>query len=357
MMGVKCILIGLALACVVTGCAEVNPYTADPHKMAQLRTRALEALKLGVSYKPLPSVRANAVESFQEVASEEGLPWIRTGLNDEHPAVRFAACMALGTLRDEHSRLSVESKLGDANRSVRAAAIFALHRLGDSRYTADLAAYLRDDDDFAVRRNAALILGRLGEPGAVALLAGVVGSQDDGLHIQALEALVLLDNPEAKQQMRFVANSGNGAQEVLALNALAVIADQEFRSLYEYKLAEGAHLEVRLAAARALGLLGSPEGLRTAIDGIEQTVSAVKNGEDDSVENKTMRVRQLAALALEAIGDPAGLPGLAACLEQNSDPRIQVASARAILAIVRRYEGSTLPFKDAAHVVANEAGW
>jgi HEAT repeat protein len=348
-MKVKRLIWVLAVGPVAGGCALPNPYLAEPARMTRLEQRAVEALRRGVRYDDLPSVRAQAIESFQEVAPEAGLPWIRVGLLDEHPAVRFAACMALGTLRDRASRESIVRLLEGPDDSVKAAAVFALHRMGDTGHTAQLASFLRDHDDVVVRRNAALVLGRLGEPGAIPLLAGVVNCADDALHAQALEALALLGNQQAVQQLTFVANSGNGPQEVFALNALAMTRDPKLRKTFEYKLAKGMYLETRLAAARGLGEVGSAEGLEVALEGIR--FDKPKPGlENDPPENQLMRVRQMAAAALGAIGDPAALAPLAERLEDNSDPRVQVAAARAILRIINRVKRESLPFAGRADV-------
>jgi HEAT repeat protein len=331
-----------AVLSLIGGCGPSNPYD-NPVAMRQLKQRALECLKRGVRYEHLPSVRGQAVESLQDQAGEGGLPWIRHGLSDEHPAVRFAACMALGTLRDRVSAESLTRLVKDPNDSVKAAAIFALHRLGDFRYTAHLAAFLKDHDDPAVRRNAALILGRLGEKGAIPLLASVVDNEDEGLHAQALESLALLGNEQATEQLTFASNSGNGPQEVFALSALALTRDPRLAKTFRYKLKHGYYIETRLAAARGLGQLGSDEGLAQALEGIR--FSDPQPGIDrDPEENQIMRVRQMAAAALGAIGDPVALPALADRLEDNSDPRVQVASARAILQIIRRQERQSMPF-------------
>ena len=316
-------LMWVLLACWVGGgCTPANPYMQSPARMTRLKERALEALKRGVRYEQ-PVVRAQAIESLQEEAPAAALAWIRTG--------------------DQSSGERLTKLLEDPDDSVKAAAIFALHRLGHTTHTARLAWFLRDHPDAAVRRNAALILGRLGEPGAIPLLAGVVGCRDDALHAQALEALVLLGNKEAVQQMTFVANSGDGPQEVFALNALAMTGDHGLTKTFEYRLAEGTYLETRLAAARGLGELGSSAGLEVALEGIR--FDKPRSGlENDPAENQLMRTRQLAATALGAIGDPAGLVPLAERLEDNSDSRVQIAAARAILRIINRVEQQSLPF-------------
>ena len=63
----------LVVGPVAGGCALPNPYLAEPARMARLEQRAIEALRRGVRYDDLPSVRAQAIESFQEVAPEAGL--------------------------------------------------------------------------------------------------------------------------------------------------------------------------------------------------------------------------------------------------------------------------------------------
>ncbi|MHC4234144.1 MAG: HEAT repeat domain-containing protein [Planctomycetota bacterium] len=336
-------LFAVLAASLLIGCAPANPFRDNPDAMAQLKQRALECLKRGIRYDYLPSVRIGSIESLQEEAPEVGLPWIRTRLHDEHPAVRFAACMALGALGDEASGEAISPLLDDPDDNVKLAAIFALHRLGDVRHTGRLAEFLRTHPDQTVRRNAALALGRLGEPGAAPLLAKAVNSKDEGLHAQALESLALLGNEAALQQLTFVANSGVGPQEVFALNALALTRSERFQDTFAYKLEHGDYLETRLAAARGLGEIGSSEGLEVALEGIRFN-RPQRGYEQDPEENQIMRMRQMAAMALGAIGDPAGLPSLAERLEDNHDPRVQVAAAKAILRIANQQEQQSLPF-------------
>jgi len=254
----------LLWVCLAAGCAP-QAAVREPVARQQLRARAVECLKRGVGYEYLPSVRTQAIESLQAEAPSQGLPYIRSALTDSHPAARFAACMALGTLRDAGSRPILTRMLNDPDDSVKAAAIYALHQLGETRHTARLAGYLRDHDDPYVRRNAALILGRLGEEGAVRLLAGVVNSKDDALHVQALESLALLGNEQARKQLAFTANSGRGWEEVFALTALAATEDPQYADLFRYKLENGDFQETRLAAARGLGELQVRKGLDLAL--------------------------------------------------------------------------------------------
>ena len=295
-----------------------------------LRSRALDGLKRATGYTELASVRAQAVEALQQVAPGDGLPWIRKALTDSSAGVRFAAAAALGALRDQTSRPQIEKALADPDPSVRVAAIFALHRLGDVRYSNQFPEYLLDHPDAAVRRNTALLLGRLGEKGAVALLARAMSSSDPALRIEALESMARLGGKEAVEQLKFTAHSGAGAEETLALLALGDTRDPELADLYRFKLQSAKHIETRLAAARALGLLRKADGYDTALRSLRFEAPSA-DATDDLPEHQMLRIKQLAASALGAIGRDAAIPALNEVMTRDADPRVQLAAARAIL--------------------------
>lgn len=308
-----------------------------------LRDRALWALKKGVEYEALPSVRAQAVEALQKVAPRAGLPWIRAALDDEHPAVRFAACVALGTLRDTVAKPSIEKLIPDSDPNVQAAAIFAMHRLGAPRHSERLAEFLLEHDDPAVRRNAAMLLGRLGEKGAVPLLARAVMSDDDALRIQALESMALLENPEALKQLKVNTYSGDGAEQTLALLALAETTDPSLEELFRIRLEQALHLETRLAAAKALGKLHCDAGYLVARQAMDFNRPR-KDDKNDPPKMQIMRIRQLAAHALGAIGKLEALPVLRDRMNNDEDPRVQLAAAMAIVQLTNGMEQDDLPF-------------
>jgi HEAT repeat protein len=332
----------MAAATLGSGCAPAQT-TLTPLDAAGFRQRGFETVKRGIQYPYLPSVRAQAVEAMQEAAPEEGLPWIRSALADEHPAVRFAACLAAGAVHDLLARDGLTRCLDDPDANVRVGAIFALHRLGDTHLTGQLPEYLFDSSQPSVRRNAALVLGRLGEPGAVSLLARAMRDPDEGVQLQALESMALLGNREAQQQLTFYANSGTGYKEAFALNALSQTHARRFLDTYRYRLRHTDFLETRLSAARGLGLLGTREGYPVAVEALNFN-SPRRDLADDPAENQVRRIRQLAALALGAIGDPRALPALDRALMLCDDPNVQVAIGKAILEIVEAEQRRQAPF-------------
>ncbi|HEY3241755.1 MAG TPA: HEAT repeat domain-containing protein [Phycisphaerae bacterium] len=332
-----------AVVLLASGCAPLAQGTGIPGDLAVLRQRGFETIKRGVQYPHLASVRAQAVEAFQEAAPEDGLPWIRAALTDAHPAVRFAACLAAGTLQDKLALDGVTRCVADPDESVRVGAIFALHRYGDTHLTGQLAEYLLSASDPAVRRNAALVLGRLGEKGAVSLLARAMRDSDEGVQLQALESMSLLGRPEAQQQLTFYATSGTGYKEAFAINALGLTHEPRFADTYHYRIRHSDYLETRLAAARALGLLGAADGYTLAAEALNWN-SPRRGVPDDPPENQVRRMRQLAVLALGAIGDPRGLPLLDRALTTSDDPNVQVAIGKAMLEIVNAEQRRQAPF-------------
>ncbi len=316
-----------------TGCAAPKTNLAVVQK-AKLGRQAWECLGLGVRYENNPAVRAQAVEAMRHSEKDEALPWIRSSLLDSHPAVRFAACMAVGELVDEGARHAVVDLLADEDASVRIAAIFAMHRFGDSSRTGKLTKYLLHDADPLVRRNAAMVLGRLRIPSAVMPLAQAMKDSDGGVRNYALEAMALLDNRQAIQELTFMANTGVGAEEVFAVQALATTRNPRFVELFRYKLGSAVHIETRLAAAKGLGMLGLMDGFEFALQALHPSVPR-KYESGDGPGQQQLRTWLLASSALGAMGRAEALSGLADLMAASKDPRVQVSTAQAILQILQ----------------------
>ncbi|MFQ5413258.1 MAG: HEAT repeat domain-containing protein [Phycisphaerae bacterium] len=306
----------------------------------RLRGRAIECLSRATAYRPNPAVRVAAVEALESVltgppslATPTCLPRIRAALLDEHPAVRFAGCVALGMVEDHVAEAALRERLTDDDASVQVAALFAMHRLGHTEQTGRMADYLLDHEDAAVRRNAAMVLGRLRAPGVVKLLARAMRDPDAGVRYHALEGMACHGNTEARQQLTFMANSGVGSEEANALLALGRARDAVCADIFRYKLATAQHLETRLAAVCGLGRLGVKEGSQLAVGALSFDKPR-RSEPNDPPAAQMLRVRLLAATAAGATGDPAALRPLRDMLEHNTDPRLQVAAARAILEII-----------------------
>jgi len=336
------IMVGSLVLLAWAGCAAPPRAVRDPTP-PDLKAQARECLKAAVRYPHNPVVRVEAVEALQVGGSPDDLPWIRTALLDEHPAVRFAGCMAVGMRRDSQAETLVGERLNDADANVRVAALFAMHRLGRREQTAMLTTYLLDHEAPTVRRNAALALGLLETPSAVRVLARAMKDSDGGVRHHALEAMARLGNQDARQELTFMTSCGVGSDEVFAIHALAQTGDSTYADTFRYKLQTADHLETRLAAARGLGMLGSGEGLSAAMDALRVDQPTIDDPKDPVVE-QILRRKQLAAAALGAIGRAEALPLLADRLAETSDPRLQVSAAQAILRILGSRDEESPPF-------------
>lgn len=293
----------------------------------------MHCLKAAIRYRYNPAVRVAAVEALEAADSSDAAARIRAALLDEHPAVRFAGCVAVGKAKDRLAESALRRCLDDVDPNVQVGALFAMHRFGRTERTGKLASFLLQHDEPAVRRNAAYVMGVLGEPGVIKALARAMKDRDKGVRDQALEAMARIGNADAKQELVFMTEAGVGAEEVFALSALASTRDPAFSETYKYKLAQGSHLETRLAAARGLGLLGLDDGYEIAIRSL-RFGGAPQRDSESSREERLLRVRLLAASALGAIGRTDAMGALEQLMDRSNDPRIQVAAAKAIVEIV-----------------------
>ena len=342
MLGVVQKSLFLVSLSILGGCAGLSPQ-ARPVNRAAVKHRALEILEAGIQYPYNPVVRVEAVEAIASSRSEEGLPWVRISLLDEHPAVRFAACVALGELGDASSIKSIRKLLSDNDANVQAACIYALHRLGDHTHSGKLSTFLLENDNVTVRRNAALLLGRLGEKSAVRILAKAMGDSDQGVRQHALEGMARLENDEACNELAFLSNSGIGSVEVFAIQALAQTRRTDYIEPFRYKLASSDHLEVRLAAALGLELLGQKGGFEFALRSLRGRRPIIKDPKDPDSQ-QILRGRVMAISVLGASKRSDALPELAKLMDDESDPRVQVAGAQAVLKILNAQQQNALPF-------------
>jgi len=319
------------LLCAVAGCASNLPQLSD----AQLREMATRYVKRGMRYPENPAVRAQAIEAAGDVLKiEDVCAAIRQGLYDEHPGVRFSACMVLGRFLDKDSLPTLHKLAADPDPSVRIGAYFALERLGDYSYRKGWRDTFRNHSDAVVRRNAALALGRLDNKSVMPLLKRAVTEDDDeGVRLQASEALALLGDTDAVNHFMRDSYGGVGFKQPFALLTLGKVADDRVIPVLQKRLATAPYLEARLAAARSLGMHGDDGGYSLALKSLKW--NKPREGlVDDPPDLQVMRVQQMAAMALGAIGRRSALGPLAQRMEECDDPRVQLAAATAILMIL-----------------------
>ncbi|HSW46062.1 MAG TPA: HEAT repeat domain-containing protein, partial [Phycisphaerae bacterium] len=290
-----------------------------------LRERATQFIRAGARFPDNPAVRAQAMEALVHVLPEQAGLLLREGLKDEHPGVRFAACMGLGERADQNARSAVQPLANDPDPSVRVAAWFALERMGDFSHRKAWRDVLFSDPKPEVRRNAVLALGRLDNRNVVPLLARASTSDDDeGVRLQALEAMALLGDAYATTRFIHDAYGGLGFKQPFALLTLGRVKTEQARAALRTRLNSAPYIEARLAAARGLGMQGSAEGYDLALRSLNWN-EPKRDLPDDPPNLQVMRVRSMAALALGAIGSRDARGALNQTMERPDDPRVQVA--------------------------------
>lgn len=259
-------------------------------------------------------IRANALEAIQNTVGANGAASIKLALNDPESVVRFAAAMASGTLQLPQTKDTLwEIANADTDPNVRVAARFGLHRLGDKRLSHELEKTAIDVNK-AVRANTAMVLGRLGEPSALNVLRAMMSDRERAVRIQVFEAMWRLGDEQGLENL--VASSVSRApdDQIIATLAMAEPKDQRVTGPVFSNLTSD-YEETRLAAARAMGMLGSDDGYTIAQNG---------------TRSPDPRIKVMAAMALGAIGRSDAQPSLTRLLgDQN--PNVKLAAATAIL--------------------------
>ena len=127
-----------------------------------------------------PRLRANAIESMKYAPIEQLKYAVRIGLGDENRGVRFVSAMLIGETRLCDEAILLEPLLLDESLSVQGSVLFALYRCGEQIDLNPLAEML-GSDDVELRGNAALVLGRMGNPSAIEMIRSAAHSEMVGI--------------------------------------------------------------------------------------------------------------------------------------------------------------------------------
>jgi len=277
-----------------------------------LRAQAREEL-LAETNAADPFLRCNAIEAMSEVDPSQVAPVVLKELKDPQASVRFAAVVAAGQMKLVDAYKPLIDMAYDPDPRVQAGVRFALHRLGDTRLSKELEQ-LAGSADPHVRGTTAFVLGLLGEPSATKMLITLLGDRSPSVRIQAAEALWRLGNERGLEDLVAFSISGYPDDQIIALQAIAETKDQRVIQHVRGEL-QSDYIEVSLAAARGLGMLGSDEGWNVAVP---------------AAKSKDPRQRSLAALAMGAIGR-SDLQGYLKDLLADPEATVRISAATAIL--------------------------
>jgi HEAT repeat protein len=298
----------------------------------QLRNRMRQVLLQAAAGKEA-ALRCNALETLAQLKTDAEVQKLALkALQDELPAVRFAAVVAFGDMKDVTARRPLEQLLWDQEESVKMAAGYALEKLGDKRFKKwyDAALFGKDSQ---LKAQACLLLGKLGRTtlrsDSRAKLWQVLRQpkQEAVVKLQAAEALAKLGDANVLTKLLAFAGSGYADDRLMAISGLEYLGGENAYAML-VTLADDAQLEVRLSAIRALGPRAEEKDLALVRRSLRHT-------DPQGDATVTTRVRSLAVLALGKTGRESDANLFHQAMSDPS-PYVQVAAARATIDFLKR---------------------
>jgi len=196
--------------------------------------------------------RISSIYALKADPTPENVEQIRALGTDPDRDVRATALNALVGLRVDDAAELARAALGDEDGFVRATAAKLLGDLESETDSTQLAAMLRSDSDSIVRLRAAEALRFIGGEAAVAGLAQGLSDPMEDVRLAATRGLRELDPGYAKPQLaRLLLEDPHYEIKVQAARALGLTGDPEMRPLLQAAL-EDPNEFVRAAAANAL---------------------------------------------------------------------------------------------------------
>lgn len=292
-----------------------------------------------------PATRWMAIEALAHTVGTKAGPIYIRALSDAEPAVRAAAAMAIGDLSYAPAKTALKAmaeerggRLWETDRRTYCSVIYGLYKLGDNTHTENLGKLLWDKES-QVRANAALVMGKMGEPSGTEPLKMLWnGEQDAMVRIQVVESLALLGNGRAKTLLEAYAKTRFVDEQISAIRAMARVKCPRGVLVIGERLAAKHPPRVRVVAAGALGRLGKFDygAYSLCIDSVRNPLAVLKSafGTDrENTEDHAKSLQQLAAVALGWIGRDGAVDYLYPLLKDEVGP-VRVAAAMSILRLL-----------------------
>lgn len=224
-----------------------------------------QALLAGGGPPPLDAARASGHQGASPALYMAVEPLCQA-LTDAHAAVRAHAAAALGWIGDQRAAAPLIRCLKDSDAGCRAAAAWALGMLRSPLALKPLARAL-GDASAQVRRQVAESLGELGDPVTTDLLLDALADEEEPLEVRAAAAQALgnLHLPQALPVLQELLAMPDPALRVAAVNALGRLGFGRAYRLIAPLLWHDPDRAVRHAAARVLAQLAEARQSRARL--------------------------------------------------------------------------------------------
>lgn len=325
---------------VLAGCAPQNVRQPQPQAMQasapQAATAARQAL-YATAAQPAWQVRSNAIEAMGATLGADAGPAYVRALRDPEPPVQLAAALAIGDVgygpARPHLREMAASPQTDPH--ARAGVIYALHRLGDDTYTSQLGELLFFGKPAGVRGCAAMVMGRMREPSAMAPLRRLQEMElDPAVQLAVMQSLSLLGDPLSTGKLMEKVRIGTHEEKMIAMETLGMTRNAGGRRLLEIAVIRAdQHPDERIMAAEVLAMLGDNRGYDLLVQAARDPhgwILASYQTDQGLTQSQVYQSQVLAARSLGATRAPQAIAVLVPLLE-SPHAVVRVAAARSIL--------------------------
>jgi HEAT repeat protein len=270
-----------------------------------------------------PTIKANAIEVVAATRGIKFMPKVQRLLKDDFVPVRFAAALAVGDLEYSFAEGVVNQLLEDRNENVRVAADYAMSKLG-SGSGFELVRKAIVNKDQTVRANAAFLLGKSGDKSSLKWLWWALQNEDSDYkaRFNAAEAIARLGDERINEKLLAMLISAYADDRVMGVRAMGALGTEKAKDFLITKLDDDV-LEVRLAAAEQLGMLGETTGEREVLEVFTKNLTAGLDKKD------LERANILTALAIGQIGT-ASLTKFLPQLLKDESKLVRIAAAKAV---------------------------
>ena len=314
----------MTCAVFIFGCEKSLQETYAPPggSISELLPEATRIIQEGLSDDD-PLIRANTIEVIAATKQVKLMPKVQRLLEDDFVPVRFAAVLAVGDLEYSLAKSSVKKLLEDKDENIKIAADYAMSKLGAGSGF-ELVRKAIASNDQTVRANAAFLLGKSGDKSSLKWLWWTLQHKDSDYKAKfnAAEAIARLGDERIDEKLLAMLISAYADDRVMGVKAMGALGTEKAKNFLITKLDDDV-LEVRLAAAEQLGMLGETTGEAEVLKVFMKNLTAGLDKEE--IE----RVNTLTALAIGQIGT-ASVTKFLPQLLKNESKFVRIAAAKAV---------------------------
>ena len=339
--------LGLALWAALTGpgcTGRTYVMSGDP---VAARSRALTTLHRAARDSD-NYTRAKAIEAMVDVLGTRSGSVYLAALDDPEPNVRFAAALAVGDLKYAPARPRILAmaryKQPGAERqwSVYCGVVYAMHRLGHTEQTGRLGKLLFHEGP-VVRANAAMVMGKLGEPSAIAPLRALYEDERKiSVKLQALESMARLGDERSLEKIDSHAREPFPVAKLVALRIMGERGSRQAVIMLK-GIATSQHQQpqARVLAAGAMARLGTVTDYLydlclTSAGDPSGVMRAAMGGAHDAAASDPIALTTLRRLAVISLGWMRRSHAVDVLTEllDDADGGVRVAAAMSILRLL-----------------------